>query len=283
MMEKIGILVDSTTLTRTEISAYSFLKTVSLKVTVDGKEYGEHELSTEDMYHHLKTAKKLTTSQPAPGEFLEKYQEFYEEGYTAVFVVTLSEKISGTYQSAMIAKSMVDFPLEIQVFAPKVASFGVANGIVLIADMVQEGKSFKEVTDRAITVYENAAVMFTLSNLMHLFRGGRLGIVSALLGTVLRIKPIIEMVDGKLQLTHKTLTNQACMEYFLSAIRKVCLQFKKVYLDIIHLNRPEWAEKLRQGVLDEFPSTKIHMTDYVSPVFFVHLGNQGFGVAIVAE
>lgn len=282
-MEKIGILVDTTTLTRLEIKEYSFIKTVSLKVTIDGKEFAEPELSTEDMQYHLKMAKKLMTSQPSPGEFLEVYHAFHEEGYTHVLVVTLSEQISGTYQSAQIAKKMIDFPLEIEVRAPQVASFGVANGIPVLADMVKENKSFAELLKRYDSVYQQAQVMFTLSNLMHLFRGGRLGIVSALLGTVLRIKPIIEMIDGKLHLTHKVLTNQACLEYFLTAIRKACQAHQNVRLDIIHLNRPEWAEKLKKSVLAEFPKTIIHMTDYVSPVFFVHLGNQGFGVAIVAE
>lgn len=282
-MEKIGLCIDSTTLTRKEIREVPFVKFVSLKVTIDGKEYAEQELSTEDMYHYLKTAKKLATSQPSPGEFLEAYQAFYNEGYQQLLVVTLSENISGTYQSALIAKSMIDFPLEIEVRAPQVASYGVANGIIPLIEMIQAGKTFSEVVARFDSVYQHAQVMFTLSNLMHLFRGGRLGIVNALLGTVLRIKPIIEMIDGKLQLTHKVLSNQACFDYFLNVVRKACQEFKHVRLDIIHLNRPDWAEKLKQGILNEFPDTIIHMTDYVSPVFFVHLGNQGFGVAIVAE
>lgn len=282
-MEKIGILIDSTTLTRTDFKDYPFIKVASLAVTIDGESHLETELSTEAMIHHLHTAKKMTTSQPSPGDYLTLYQEFFNEGYTHVLVVTLSEKISGTYQSALIAKTMVDFPLEISIHSPQVASFGIANGLPMLLAMVIDKKPFADIVERYYQLFQDATVMFTLSDLMHLFRGGRLSRVQALLGTVLRIKPIVEMIDGKLQLTRKERTNLACYEYFMNVIKDYNEKYDKVYLDIIQLNRQEWAEKMKTEVMEKYPKTQIHMTEYVSPVFFVHLGDQGFGLAIVAE
>ncbi|HOP57264.1 MAG TPA: DegV family protein [Bacillota bacterium] len=282
-MEKIGILIDSTSLTRAELKEYPFIKIVSLYVTLDGTSRKEEDITTEEMIEQLHKAKHITTSQPAPGEFLEKYEEFHNEGYTNVLVVTISDKLSGTYQSAMIAKTMIDFEMDISIHAPQLASFGVANGVALLAEMVAEGASFEEVQKRYYTIFKNGAVMFTLGNLMNLFRGGRLNRIQALLGTVLRIKPIVEMVEGKLQLTKKERTNLACFEYFMNKADEYCQKFKKVYFDIIHLNRPEWAEKIRLYISGKYPAAGIHMTDYVSPVFFAHLGDQGFGLAVAAE
>jgi len=280
-MEKIGLLIDTTSLTREDIKQYDFIKVAPLGVTIDGKIYQEPDLSYDDMMKYLSEGRKMMTSQPSPGEFLKLFEEYHQEGYTHVFVITLSEKISGTYQSAVIAKSMIDFPMEISVHAPKVASFGVALGIAILADEIKNGITFDDLVKKYETVFANAHVMFTLSNLMHLFRGGRLSKVAALIGTVLRIKPIVEMIDGKLQLTKKERTNIACYEIFMETIKKYVDQYKTVYLDIVQLNRPEWGDKLKEAVIEKYPNVIINMSAAVSPVFLVHLGDQGFGIAIL--
>jgi len=280
-MEKIGLLIDTTSLTRKDILQYEFIKVAPLGVTVEGVLYQEPDLSYDDMMKHLSEGKKMMTSQPAPGEFLKLYDEYHQMGYTHVMVVTLSEKISGTYQSAVIAKSMVDYPMEISVHSPKVASFGVALGIAILAEDIKNGISFAALEEKYLKVYENAHVMFTLSNLMHLFRGGRLSKVAALLGTVLRIKPIVEMIDGKLQLTKKERTNLACFNIFMESIKEYVGKYDKVYIDIVQLNRPEWADKLKAEVNEKYPHVVINMSAAVSPVFLVHLGDQGFGIAIL--
>jgi DegV family protein with EDD domain len=283
MMEKIGLLIDSTTLTRPDILTKPYIKYVDLHVMIDGKDYLESELSTAMIVKKIHETKKLSTSQPAPGVFLEKLQEFHQEGYTHVLIVTLSAAISGTYQSALIAKSLVDFPLEIVVKSPEVASFGVGLGIPMLGEMIEAKKSFVKILNRYEALYKDAAVMFTLADLMHLFRGGRLNIVSALLGSILRIKPIVEMINGKLVLVKKERTNLACMNFFMEKLRRYEETYEHVYVDVIHLNKQEWADKLIEEIKTKYPKTKIHMTDYVSPVFFVHLGDQGFGIAIMGE
>ncbi len=282
-MEKIGILVDSTSLTRTELGNYPFVKVVSLYVSIDGEHRKEVEITPEEMTEYLHKSKHLGTSQPSPGDFMEKYEEFHKEGYTNVLVVTLSDRLSGTYQSAMVAKTMADWEMDISIHAPHVASFGVANGVCVLAEMVEKGAAFEDVLKKYYSLFEQAAVMFTLSDLIHLFHGGRLNRIQALIGTVLRIKPIVEMVDGKLQLTRKERSNAACFEYFVGKAEAYYKKFTNVFFDIIHLNRPEWAEKMKTYISEHCPKAKIHVTDYVSPVFYVHLGDKGFGLAIAAD
>jgi len=280
-MEKIGLLIDTTTLTREDLKQYDFIKVAQLNVSIEGKTYQESELSYDEMMKHLSDGKKMLTSQPSPGDFLKLYDSFFQEGYSHVFVITLSENISGTYQSAVIAKTMVENPIEIIVKSPKVASFGVALGVAILAKEISKGISFSELEAKYNIVFSNAHVMFTLSNLMHLFRGGRLNRISALLGTVLRIKPIVEMVDGRLQLTRKERTNIACYNIFMDVIDQYSKKYQTVYLDIVQLNRVEWGEKIKQAVETKYPNISINMSSSVSPVFLVHLGDQGFGVALL--
>lgn len=280
-MEKIGLCLDTTSQTRDDFKNYEFIKFAPLGVSVDNVLYQEPDLSFDEMMGYLKEGRKMTTSQPSPGEFLQLFHEYHNEGYTHVMVITLSEQISGTYQSATIAKSMIDFPLTVSVHSPKVASYGVALGAIELANSIQNGISFTDLELKYENVFEHAHVMFTLANLMHLFRGGRLNRVSALLGTVLRIKPIVEMVDGKLQLTKKERTNLACFNEFMAVIDNYVATYQTVSVDIVELNRLEWAEKLKQAIQEKYPTIAIHMTHQISPVFLVHLGDQGFGISLI--
>lgn len=282
-MEKIGILIDSTTLTREDLTTYDFVKVAQLKVELGNEHFDESDLSREVMEEKVKGGNHLKTSQPSPQDFLDKFDEFHKEGYTHVIGVFLTKGISGTYQSSLIAKSMIEYPLVVECFSPAAASYGVGLGVKLLAEQVAKGTTFKKVVERYNVLYENPLVTFTLGDLMNLFRGGRLSRVSALLGQILRIKPIIKMIDGKLELVKKERTNKACLKYFMNYVEEYTSKFKKVYLDIIHINMPEWGEKVKVAVQESYPNVEIHMTDYLSPVFYSHLGNKGFGIAIVAE
>lgn len=282
-MEKIGLLIDSTSYTRKDLYEYSFIKAAQLKVIIDQKEYFENELSQEDMEGYVTGTHKMLTSQPSPQNFLDLLQEFEAEGYTHVLVAVLSEKISGTYQSALLAKTMLeDTKMEVSIHSPQTASFGLAIGLKIIAEKIINGANFNEVLDLYYKLFEEPLVTFTLSDLMHLFKGGRLSKVQALIGTVLRIKPIIEMIDGKLELVKKTRTNNACLDFFIEKIDYYTNKYDNVYIDIIDLNASEWSQKIEDYVKENHASAHINRTNYVSPVFYVHLGNKGFGIAIVA-
>lgn len=280
-MDKIGILVDSTTHTSEELFQYDFVKTAYLKVVIDEKEYKENELTSKDMEAYIEAHTKMKTSQPAPTDFLDLYNEFQAEGYTHVLVVILSHQLSGTFQSAMLAKTMFETDMEISVHSPEAASFGIANGLRVVAKDVEAKKSFDDVLKHYHALFAKPSILFTLENLKHLFVGGRLSRIQALIGTVLRIKPIVEMVDGKLKMVKKERTNAACLAFFLENIDQYVNEFKNVYVDVIHLNMDKWAEKLVQAIEEKYDNVHIHVTEKVSPVFYVHLGNKGFGVSVL--
>lgn len=282
-MEKIGLLIDSTTLTRDDIKTFDFVKVAQLKVQIEEDTFSENELSKEAMEEYIEAGTRFLTSQPSPAEFLELYQQFFDEGYTHILTIVISHRISGTYQSAMIAKSMVDFDMEIDVHTPLIASYGIALGVFKLAEMIQAGKSYSKVLERYQTLYKEPLVTFTLGDLKNLMRGGRLNKVQAFVGTILRIKPIIEMIDGKLELVQKERTNSACITHFVEKIDYYVNKYKKVYLDIVNIHMDENVNKLVQIVKDKYKAIEIHMTDYLSPVFYSHLGNVGFGIGILAE
>ena len=281
-MEKIGLLIDSTTHTTDEFKKYDFIKTVYLNVSIEGEDFLENDLTKEDMEANIERHAKMLTSQPAPGDFVEAFDEFKSEGYTHVLVVVLSEKISGTFQSALLAKKMIESDLKITVHSPNAASFGVANGLRLLAKDIDNKLSYKEVLERYYEIFKEPLIAFTLSNLKHLFKGGRLNRVQAFIGTVLRIKPIVQMIDGKLKMVQKERTNIACQDFFLERIDEYTNKYDNIYVDIINLNMEKWGSQLKETIAEKYPKIKLHTTNYVSPVFYVHLGNKGFGISIIA-
>ena len=282
-MEKIGLLIDSTTLTRDEFSTYDFVKVAQLKVEIGDITYSENELSKADMEKYIEAGTRFLTSQPSPAEFLELYQQYFDEGYTHVMTIVISHRISGTYQSAMIAKSMVDFQIEIDVHSPLVASYGVALGANKIAEMIKSGSSYLEITEKYQQLFAEPLVIFTLGHLKNLARGGRLSKVQALVGNILRIKPIIEMIDGKLELVKKERTNIACIQHFMEKIDYYANKYKKLYLDVVNIHMDEAVNKLVESIKTKYNNLEIHMTNYLSPVFYSHLGNIGFGIGILTE
>ena len=282
-MEKIGLLIDSTTLTRNDLLEYDFIKVAQLQVQIDDKTYKEKDLSKEQMEAYIEEGKKFLTSQPAPTDFLELYKEYYDEGYTHVIAIVLSHKLSGTYQSAMVAKSMMDFDLQVDVHSSIVASYGVALGVSKLAELIKKGKSYEEITNKYNKLFEEPLVSFTLGDLKNLFRGGRLNRVQAFVGKILRIKPVIEMINGKLELVKKERSNAGCNKHFMEKIDYYCKKYKKVYLDVISINMNELSNQLIEKIKEKYKEIEIHVTNYLSPVFYSHLGNKGFGIAVMAE
>jgi fatty acid-binding protein DegV len=89
------------------------------------------------------------------------------------------------------------------------------------------------------------------------------------------------MVDGKLKMVKKERTNGACLNFFLEHVDTYANKYQKIYVDVIHLGMPKWADKLVEAIEEKYPNAQIHVTDHVSPVFYVHLGDKGFGISII--
>ena len=282
-MKKIGLLIDSTTLTRDDLLDYEFIKVAQLQVQVEDKTYRENELSKEQMENFVNEGKKFLTSQPSPTDFFELYKQYHEEGYTHVIAIMISHKLSGTYQSAMLAKSMIDFDLQVDIHSSIVASYGMALGAKKLAELIKNGKSYDEVTKKYDILFKEPLVAFTLGNLKNLIRGGRLSRVQGFVGKIMRIKPVIEMINGKLELVRKERTNAGCNKYFMQKIDYYCNKYKKVYLDVVNINMDELSSQLINKVKEKYKDIEVHITDFLSPVFYSHLGTKGFGIGVMAE
>ncbi|MFD1952746.1 DegV family protein [Paenibacillus thailandensis] len=193
-MGKVIILTDSTSDVPEKVRKQLGIEMVPLKIEIDGVGYLDNvTLDPGTFYEKLKASKELPrTSQPSPAEFMEAYQRILQrEPGASIIAFTLSSQFSGTYQSALIAGSMLEEQADITVIDSKSASYGFGVRVVRAAEMAQAGASKEEILEEAKRLEENTELYFLVDTLEYLQKGGRIGRASAMIGTLLNIKPIL--------------------------------------------------------------------------------------------
>ena len=173
-----------------------------LKTIWEGKEYQDGiTMNATEFYERLIETDELpTTSQVTPYEFEEAFREVVEAGDTAV-CLTVSSKLSGTYQSAVIANEEVEYKIEL------VDTLNVSLGEnILVKRAVQlrdQGKTAKEIVQIIQEERDNVRLVALLDTLEYLKKGGRVSQTAAFAGTVLNIKPVVGIVDGQVEVLGK--------------------------------------------------------------------------------
>lgn len=250
---------------------------VPMAFTLDEKEIlhypDERNMSTEEFYEALKQGKKSVTSQINPANYVEFFTPLLEKGEDILYICFTSG-LSGTYQSALIAKGMLeeDFPERtIHVVDSLCASAGQGYFVYLAALKKEEGLSLEELTDWVIANRNRVAHWFTVDDLFHLQRGGRLSFAEAMLGSALKIKPIISVDDeGKLYVENKVRGNKKSVEYMIAQINDT-MDDKEHTVFIAHGDAKERALDLKEKLLERTKAENIRITK-IGPIIGTHTG-----------
>lgn len=250
---------------------------VPMAFTLDGEEImhypDERNMTTEAFYDALKQGKKSVTSQINPATYVEFFTPILEKGEDILYICFTSG-LSGTYQSALIAKDMLmeDFPERtISVVDSLCASAGQGYFVYLAALKKEEGLSLTELEEWVIAHRNRIAHWFTVEDLFHLQRGGRLSFAEAMLGSALKIKPIISVdKDGKLYVENKVRGNKKSVEYMIEKINDT-MDEEEHTLFIAHGDAEERALALKDKLLERTQAENIRITK-IGPVIGSHTG-----------
>ena len=281
-MNKYGIVVDSTVYLSEEIIKTHDIQVVSLKVTIDEETYDEKDLTREMIVARRKQGAKFQTSAPAPGAFLTTYETMLKQ-YEHVFVIGLSKELSGTFQSSVLGKNMMDNPKKVTIFDTNSSAYGNELLVHRLIALIKEGQSVSKIEEFMKMYIEHETLMFTCENLFSLVSGGRLSGARAMIGTVLRVKPIIEMQEGKLNHIKSERTYNKVFDLMKERIDATTKGHKKVFFYITHTNSQKSGDMLVEYIESEYPNEEIIYTDLLGPVMTVHVGNKGFGLAWTYE
>lgn len=253
------------------------IKVVPMAFTLDGEEIlhypDERNMTNEEFYQALKEGKTSSTSQINPMTYVDFMKPILEAGQDILYVCFTSG-LSGTYQSALLAKDMLleDYPeRKIEVVDSLCASAGQGYFVYLVAQKKEEGLSLEELTQWTIENRQRIAHWFTVDDLFHLQRGGRLSFAEAMLGSALKIKPIISVDEkGGLYVENKVRGNKRAVEYMLSKMNDT-MDETQTTVFVGHGDAAQRAEDLKEKILKNTKAEEVIITK-IGPVIGSHTG-----------
>ena len=194
-MNNIKIICDSLSDVNKEYLEQYDIDVVPLTLILDGKEYRDSiDISPEEFYKILREENAYPkTSQATYAQFKEVFEKYIKEGKKVLYI-SGSSAATGTCQSAIMAKN--DTEGEIYIYDTYSLSFGAGLFVVKAAEMIKEGKSIEEVFKALDEIKEKSVLMFSVDTLEYLKKGGRISSTKATVGSLLNIKPILEVKDG---------------------------------------------------------------------------------------
>jgi DegV family protein with EDD domain len=195
-MASVVLVTDSTADIPLDVREALGISMVPLKVIFGDETFLDSiTLQPTQFYEKLISYSGLaTTSQPSPADFYEVYKKLTDQGHS-VISIQVSGAMSGTYQSATIAKSMFDEEADVTVIDSKSASYGYGTLVVAAAEMARAGASKEEIIAEVHRLRRELRLYFLVDTLEYLQKGGRIGKASAVLGALLNIKPILSIND----------------------------------------------------------------------------------------
>ncbi len=197
-MTKIRVMCDSASDIPTSELDRLGITMVSLSIRFGNEEFVDRvTLSIDEFWRRCAQSRTLPeTSAPSPGSFQSAYEAAAADGCDGVIVLTLSAGLSGTYQSAVVARDAVAQLIDVRVVDTQAVSMAQGLLVIDVAEMARTGATLDALEAHALEIRSRVGVIGMLNTLDHLIKGGRIGGARALIGQVLSIKPLLELRDG---------------------------------------------------------------------------------------
>ena len=275
VFQKIKLITDSASDLPEEFCAKYNVEIVPLTIIFGEKEYKEEiTLSPEEFWKKLMTYPELpSTNQVNPHEFEEAFRPHLDDGYTILYI-GLSHKLSGTLQSATIAKEALGSP-NIHIFDSYSASIGQGLLVIRAAEMLKQGRSLEDILCELEVHRQNAFGRFTLDSLTHLVRGGRLSKTQAFFGSVLNIKPVLTITkEGTIQVEEKVRSTRKALQTIVARAKEQRSDFSNSQVAVVHSYGAESINELLDLVESKLQPKEI-IQGLIGPTIGTHAGPGG--------
>lgn len=281
-MSKVAILTDSTGTIDASITQKLPIFYIPLHVIWGNETFLDNEtITNQQFYEKLKTAKVMpSTSQPSPAAFFEKYTSLIDQGYD-ILSLHIASKLSGTIDSAIQASNMLP-GANIEIVDSSSTSLAMGFQALAAARLAAQGATLKECKVEAEQAREHTGVLFVVNTLEFLHRGGRIGGGAAFMGTLLNLKPILEVKNGRIEAVERVRTaakaRERMIELFYERIDKTRCP---VRIATLYADTPSEAQDLLDRARSRFGVSDVAETfiGTVSPVLGVHAGPGALGIA----
>lgn len=280
-MEKIAVITDSCADIPPElIRKYGIFVLPLIIRTADGREYRDGvDITPSQVYEILKT-EIPKTSLPSSDDAMELLEKLQNSGYTHVIAIMLSSGLSGT--ANMLRVLAQQFPgLETAVFDSLSGSIGCGINALEAAAAVQRGEGFAAITSRIPSLLRNTHVFFSVDTLEYLMKGGRIGKITAIAGTILNIKPIISfMPDGQLGSVEKARGDRMLKDHLCSQVKQYVYPGCRYNLLVADGGNVEGGAELQKKLGDMFPDYEQYIYVKINATFSCYIGPGVLGAGI---
>lgn len=263
-------IVDSTAYIPKELQDHPDFFSVPLNIHFGEKQYVDGvDLTSEQLYDKIKHAEEFPkTSQPSAGEFAERYKVI-AENYDEAIAVHVSAKMSGTLASSKGGAEISGFPIT---FIDSLSlSYGLTGIIQRGMEMHENGATVQEIQEELESMPGKCTNYILMGKLEQLYKGGRMSAAQFYLGSLLKVKPIVQISKkGELQPIDKVRSEKRALQYLINkATEAHSSGINKIY--IMQGNIPEQAEQLKSMIIKQIPDVEIEVGE-ISSVLAVHAG-----------
>jgi len=274
----VKIVTDSLSDITSDIAQGLGITVVPLTVSFGKESFLDRVTMTTDEFYY-----KLThdpnwpkTTQPPPGDFVDIYNKLAKET-DEILVITLSSKLSGTYQSAMNARGLVEKECRIEIIDSLTVAMGLGLIVMAAAKAAQSGANLDGVADLVRKAMPRSHLIAYFDTLKYLAKGGRIGKAQGLLGAMLSIKPILAVKDGEMAPLKRVRSRAAGMDYLYDFVAG-CSNIEALAVE--HATTPDDADKLVERLSSLFPKEHIYRST-ISPVVGTYAGPGAMAVTVL--
>jgi len=274
LLPRVAVVTDSAAALPEEVQqafAAGALSVVPMPVMVDGEIFSEGDAELgERLSLALAAGKPVKTSRPSPGQFEQVYQSLADQGFDAVVSVHISAELSGTVDAARLAARRVAIPVEVLDSRTVAMAMGFGVRAALVAAAAGGGSA--AVAETARQALAGSKVFFYVPSLEQLRRGGRIGNAASWLGTVLAIKPLLSVADGRVvPLERVRSASRAIARVEELAREELGLRTRPTSVAVHDFGNREQALELLAKIADSAAPTEIFISDLPS-VLAAHVG-----------
>ncbi|HSQ26275.1 MAG TPA: DegV family protein [Anaerolineales bacterium] len=281
MSKKIAVVTDSTAYIPKELLDQYQIRIVP-QILIWGDETFQDgvDIQPSEFYARLKTAKIMpSTSQATPATFYRIFSELIEQDYQVVAIL-LAATLSGTISSAIQAREMLT-GATIEIVDSQTTAMALGFQVLEAAKAAQDGANLSDCVAIAERAQQQTGVVFAVDTLEFLHRGGRIGGANRFLGTALNIKPILEVVNGRVEAIERVRTRKKSLSRLVELLEERIAGRSPVQLATLHANSSVDAEELLLEASKKLDPT-VKIFSEVSPVIGTHAGPGTVGLAYMA-
>lgn len=276
-MAKIKIVTDSSVTIKPELLKEFDITFVPLSVMIDGVVYSDGDLKEEGKFLQLMAAAKALpkTSQPSVGSFSEVYQSLHKAGAEDILSIHISQSLSGTVEAARQGALLAGLP--VKVVDSQLTDQAMAFQVLAAAKLAQAGASMDEILTSLEEMRSKTELYLGVSTLENLIKGGRIGRVSGLLGSLLNIKVIMQMQNAHLKPVVKG-RGQKTFTKWLQTLKVDLAQKQLAEIAISYSGQPDFALALKDELADlvDQPITVLE----TGSVIQTHTGEGAFAIMV---